>query len=82
MLIDQNAERGDPPPVGDAAAVLLVLNAHYELVDFVLPKTPGGTMWMRLLDTDTAPEKSDYHGKARDKYRLNGRSLAVFASAR
>jgi glycogen operon protein len=79
MLIDEDPARRSTSPTGDAAAVLLVLNAHYEIVDFVLPDCPRGTMWARLLDTDTALDESDYHRKVRDKYPLNGRSLAVFA---
>jgi isoamylase len=79
MLVDENAVRNEVLSTGDGAAVLLVLNAHYEAVNFMLPACPGGTTWARLLDT--ASDQSDYHGKAQEKYPLNSRSFALFASS-
>jgi isoamylase len=61
--------------VGDT--VLLLLNAHYEEVPFVLPKVDEGKSWLRVIDTidAKAPEKR-LDGGAR--YPLQGRTVALF----
>ena len=47
--------------------LLLLLNAHHEAIEFVLP----GAGWVRLIDTAEPP------GPAANKYALQGRSLAL-----
>jgi isoamylase len=42
---------GDPEPALDAA-FLLLLNAYWENVDFVLPEPPVGGRWEVVVDTD------------------------------
>jgi glycogen operon protein len=46
--LDEVDPRGQPL-VGDS--FLLLMNAHTELVDFVLPGKPFGTDWLVELDT-------------------------------
>ncbi|MBT9329472.1 glycogen debranching protein GlgX [Paracidobacterium acidisoli] len=62
-------------PVADNS-FLLLLNAHYEPVDFHLPSAPGGGAWVVTLNTDhiDTPFKS---GPTRKKLRLEGRSLML-----
>lgn len=63
------------------ATLLLVTNAHYDVVIFTLPKAPGGRGWLRLVDTNFPDEDDDddaptfkfgYH------YQMTGRSLLLF----
>jgi isoamylase len=69
-------------PEGETAdddVLLIVLNAHHDVVSFILPPIAGGASWRRLLDT-TAPDLFDDPaayaiGKA---FAVPGRSLILF----
>jgi isoamylase len=63
-------ERGDLV-VGDT--VLLLMNAHYEAIPFMLPPLKQGQRWERVLDT--APEPLPFEGEP--PYELQGRTMAV-----
>jgi glycogen operon protein len=61
--------------------MLLVLNAHHDLVRFTLPAQAGGSEWRLLIDTNM-PEKNDEQGfKSGDAYGVTARSLLLFALA-
>jgi isoamylase len=72
--VDEVDERGRQV-TGDT--LLILLNAHFEEVPFVLPKVDEGKSWLRVIDTidGKAPEMR-FTGAAR--YPLQGRTLAVF----
>ncbi len=60
---------------------LIFMNAHWEPINFVLPRTRG--RWNILLDTNLAfAEASRPESLNLASYRLNGRSMAVFTSPR
>ena len=63
-------ERGDLV-VGDT--LLLLMNAHHEVIPFRLPPLKKGQRWERVLDT--AQEPLAFEGEPR--YALQGRSMAV-----
>ena len=67
MIGQRLAERDEhgAPMVDDD--LLLLLNAHHEAIEFVLP----GAGWVRLIDT------ADEQAPAANKYALQGRSLAL-----
>jgi glycogen operon protein len=69
-LIGGTDERGDLV-VGDT--VLLLMNAHYEAIPFMLPPLKKGQRWERVLDT--APEPLPFEGEP--PYALQGRTMAV-----
>jgi glycogen operon protein len=69
-LIGGTDERGDLV-VGDT--VLLLMNAHYEAIPFMLPPLKKGQRWEPVLDT--APEPLPFEGEP--LYELQGRSMAV-----
>jgi glycogen operon protein len=69
-LIGGTDERGDLV-VGDT--VLLLMNAHYEAIPFMLPPLKKGQRWERVLDT--APEPLPFEGE--QLYELQDRSMAV-----
>jgi isoamylase len=73
--IEEGDERG--APIRDDT-FLLLLNAHHEPVEFVLPAHRPRVRWEPLLDTRAwAPPRAGRPLKAGDRYRLEGRSLAV-----
>jgi isoamylase len=61
---------------------LLLFNAHYESVPFLLPQFHQGEHWLLLLDT--APQGAHAPGErftGGDRYGLQGRSLALLTEA-
>jgi glycogen operon protein len=73
-LIGDVDEHGEPI-VGDT--VLLLLNAHHEVIPFTLPATREGQGWERLLDTADPQGKSISCAGGR-QYELQGRALVVW----
>jgi glycogen operon protein len=73
-LIDDVDERGERI-TGDT--LLLLLNAHYEPIPFLLPPQKAGQCWERLFDTvDPQAGAEILHGG--QEYVLQGRAMAVF----
>jgi glycogen operon protein len=74
--LDEVDEWGEP--VRDDT-FLLLLNAHHETVDFVLPDGSASTCWERVLDTATTDEPATpVRHDGGETYPLVGRSLALF----
>jgi glycogen operon protein len=61
--------------------MLIVLNAHHDLVEFSLPAFEGGTHWTLELDTNIGDGAVQFSGGPADRYGMTGRSLAVFIGA-
>ena len=78
MLMDGRARPTGLRQRGTEAAMLMVLNSHYDLVEFTLPAYPDGNGWELLIDTNIANAKPDYSGKSGDVYGVTGRSLVLF----
>jgi len=81
MLMDGRARPSGVRQRGTEAAMLLVMNAHHDLVEFTLPECPGGRFWSLEIDTNTddgVDGKSPYRGATGDVYGMTGRSLALF----
>src|SRR3954453_13449887 len=51
MLLDGRAQETGVKRPGSDATLLLVYNAHHEVVEFTLPEVPQGRSWARLIDT-------------------------------
>jgi len=81
MLIDGRARPTGVRQRGTEAAMLIVLNAHHDLVEFTLPVVEGGTHWILELDTNMTDEQPQYTGAPGDPYGVTGRSLALFIGA-
>jgi glycogen operon protein len=59
--------------------VLIVFNAHHDVVEFTLPELRGRCEWTLGLDTNRAElDKSASPFKSQDKYAVTGRSLLLF----
>jgi glycogen operon protein len=61
--------------------MLIVLNAHHDVVEFSLPCIEGGTHWTLELDTNIGQESAPYRCGPADRYSVTGRSLALFIGA-
>ena len=59
-------------------ALLIVLNAYYDKVDFVLPTLPTCRGWARLLDTTERDGAASGEHEAGETYSMPGRTLLVF----
>jgi glycogen operon protein len=78
MLIDGRARPSGVRQRGTEATMLLILNSHYDLVNFTLPDCPGGNGWSLLVDTNLGDREPQYRGTAGDVYGVTGRSLTMF----
>ena len=78
VLLDGRAQPSGIRRPGTDATMLLVLNAHHDVVTFRLPEAPGGRDWTCLVDTN----RPDLDEAARfpfgDEYTVTGRSLLMF----
>jgi isoamylase len=76
MLIDGRARPTGVRQRGTEATMLLVINAHHDFVEFMLPSCPGGATWTLLLDTNV-PDGTRYLGNSGDVYGVTARSLIL-----
>jgi len=79
LVIDGRAQAsGIRRPASDAT-LLLVLNAHHDVVNFTLPEVPEGERWTCLLDTNMPVRAELPQFSAGDDYQVTARSLLLFA---
>jgi len=78
MLMDGRARPTGLRQRGTEATMLMVLNAHHDLVEFVLPVCQGGDTWTLMLDSNVASNASVQKFANGDKYGVTGRSLLLF----
>jgi isoamylase len=79
MLMDGRAQPTGIRRRGEDATLLLVLNAHHDLVEFTLPATAGGREWSLLVDTNLAEIADTSNFLTGDSYASTGRSVLLFA---
>jgi len=78
MMMDGRARPTGVRQRGTEAAMLLVMNAHHDLVEFTLPECPGGGFWSLEVDTNIPDEPLRFRGEAGNVYAMTGRSLTLF----
>jgi isoamylase len=78
MMMDGRARPSGVRQRGTEAAMLLVMNAHHDLVEFTLPECPGGRSWSLVLDTNLAGGEPKFLGETGDLYGMTPRSLTLF----
>jgi glycogen operon protein len=80
MLLDGRAQETGIKRRGSDATMLLVYNAHYDVVNFTLPPFTDGSSWLGRIDTNQPdarmPSFELGHANA-----VTGRSLVVFGLA-
>jgi len=82
MLMDGRAQPTGIPQRGADATLLMVLNAHHDMVRFTLPEAAGGGSWSLLIDTNL-PEQAEKGGFAAGHvYEVTARSLLLLALER
>jgi isoamylase len=79
VVLDGRAQPTGIRRRGADATVLLVLNAHHDVVEFTLPTIPEGDSWVCLIDTNVPHRIEDALQEFGDSYELAGFSLLLFA---
>lgn len=64
---------------GKEITVLLVMNAHEDVVNFTLPECIGSDSWKRLIDTNLPDDEDAPSFAFGEAYAVTGRSLLLFA---
>jgi isoamylase len=78
MLMDGRAQTTGIRRRGQEVTLLMILNAHFDLVEFRLPETVGGSRWSLLIDTNVPDEVASHVFKTGDVYAVTARSLLLF----
>ncbi|MGI4815569.1 MAG: glycogen debranching protein GlgX [Janthinobacterium lividum] len=79
MVIDGRAQAsGIRRPASDAT-LLIVFNAHHDVVDFTLPEIYGSQSWTCMIDTNMPVRDELPEFDSGDVYQVTGRSLLLFA---
>jgi isoamylase len=81
MLMDGRARPTGVRQRGTEATMLLVLNSHYDVVEFTLPVYSGGSGWEAVLDTNVPDNENAERIPSGKQYSVTGRSLLLFALA-
>ena len=80
-LFDGRAQATGIRKRGSDTTMLLIVNAHHDVVLFTLPRVAAGRAWLRLIDTNL-DRVEDEVGAVRLKfghvYNVTGRSLLLF----
>ncbi|MDP1865705.1 MAG: glycogen debranching protein GlgX [Bradyrhizobium sp.] len=77
MLLDGRAQESGIRRRGSDATLLLVYNAHFDVVNFTLPSVPEGKEWLGLIDTNQPDVQLATFPFGHD-YAVTGRSLVAF----
>ena len=77
VLLDGRAQETGIRRVGDDSTLLIVMNAHTDVLAFTLPSARGGSRWIKLLDTHK-PGAALTRLKFGDRFELPGRALLLF----
>jgi isoamylase len=59
----------------------MIFNAHYEALNFTLPGADWGEVWVKELDTEIGWVENEESFKARDRIKVEARSLIVLRHA-
>jgi glycogen operon protein len=78
MLMDGHARPTGLRQRGTEATLLLVLNAHHDLVKFTLPAHSESPAWQLLIDTNIPEGLEAKPFKNGDAYGVTARSLLLF----
>ena len=79
MLIDGRAQATGIRRPGQDTTMLIVVNAHHDLVTFTLPACTNGTGWDLMIDTNVPERDDSQQFRIGDGYHVTGRSLLLFA---
>jgi glycogen operon protein len=80
MMLDGRAQESGIKVRGSDETLLVVANAHHDVVKFKLPEAHEGRHWVRLLDTNDPHLQREGYGFGAE-YLVTGRSLLLFQLA-
>jgi len=80
MLIDGRAQISGIKRRASDVTLLIVLNAHHDVVKFTLPLFAGGDQWLTFIDTNDPDRGESATLKTGYEYEVTGRSLLLFAA--
>jgi glycogen operon protein len=78
MLLDGRAQETGIRRKGADATLLLVVNAHHDIVNFTLPEVPDGGFWTCMVDTNQPSIRGQERFEFGHEYSVTGRSLLLF----
>jgi glycogen operon protein len=78
VLLDGRAQETGIRRLGSDSTLLLVLNAHHDVVPFKLPEAVGGSRWIMLIDTNQDQNDEMLEFRFGHEYEVTGRSLLLF----
>jgi isoamylase len=81
MLMDGRAQSSGIRQRGHEATLLLVINVHHDLVNFVMPASSAGENWTLLIDTNEPEKQPDCIKKTGEEYGVTARSLLLMAAS-
>ena len=78
VVLDGRGQTSGIARRGSDATLLIIVNAHHEVVQFKLPKVTGGRAWLALIDTNSPEEDAGAPRRPGHLYEVAGRSVLVF----
>ncbi|WP_043309709.1 glycogen debranching protein GlgX [Pseudomonas sp. ML96] len=78
MLMDGRAQPTGIHRSGEDATLLLILSAHHEIVDFLLPEVAEGSAWHCLLDSSRPQLRGAESQPFGSRHAVQARSLLLF----
>ncbi len=78
VLLDGRAQESGIRRRGTDVTLLLVLNAHGDVVKFTLPKSVGGRGWILRIDTNQLDGNDAQTFRFGHEYEVTGKSLLLF----
>ena len=78
VLLDGRAQETGIRRVGDDSTLLIVVNAHTEVVPFTLPSATGGSRWIKLVDTHKPGDTALTRSRFGEHFEVPGRTLLLF----
>jgi isoamylase len=78
MLLDGRAQPSGIRRPGADATLLLIVNAHHDVVNFTLPEVPEGNHWNCLVDTNRPTLQGEEPIAFDTEFMVTGRSLLLF----
>ncbi|GGJ86241.1 glycogen debranching protein GlgX [Pseudomonas matsuisoli] len=78
MLMDGRAQPTGIRKAGSDVTLLMIVNSHYDVVNFSLPEVPEGSHWVCLVDTNQADISEEETFEFGHEYAVTGRSLLLF----
>lgn len=78
ILLDGRAQETGIRRIGSDSTLLMIMNAHHDVVPFVLPEASGGSRWVRLVDTNADEDGTLHEFPFGRTYDVAGRSFLLF----